>query len=62
MPKKSKVSTSLKSWDNCTHTKKKETKIITDFSDNSMYEVCSICGISRRVYPVHPNNLKEKVK
>jgi hypothetical protein len=62
MPKKSKVSTSLKSWDNCPHTKKGETQILHDHSDNTNYEICRICGLSRRVYPVHPNNLKKKVR
>ena len=49
MPKKSKVSTSLKSWKDCTHTKKGQTRKLYDFSDDTEYEICSKCGLSRRV-------------
>lgn len=61
MPKNNKVS-KLKSWDDCPHTKKKETKIITDLSDNTSYEICKECGILRRVYPTKSKNLKVRKK
>jgi hypothetical protein len=32
-------------WSLCTHVREK----LTDYSDNTVYEVCHPCGISRRV-------------
>ena len=45
--KNNKVST-LKSWSECKHTPK-ETRKLRDLSDDTEYEICDKCGISRRV-------------
>ncbi len=46
--KKSK-STTLKSWDDCKHSEKGETRILLDHSDHTQWEVCTVCGLSRKV-------------
>jgi hypothetical protein len=35
----------LKSWANCKH----KTQIMHDYSDDTEYEVCKACSISRRI-------------
>ena len=47
----------LKNWDDCPHTKKGETQILHDHTDDTDYEICRSCGLSRKV-----NLKKSKVK
>jgi hypothetical protein len=37
----------LKNWDNCHHTE--PDRKIYQYLDGTKYEVCSICGISRKI-------------